>query len=150
MEENHKFYMEEALILAQESAKNSDVPVGCVVVCEGEIVGRGQNRREECDDPTAHAEIEALRQAGERLGRWRLHDCTLYVTLEPCFMCSGAIANARIARVYYGAKDLKMGGCGSVLNLFEEGTLHKPRLYHLDYPPCREILTQFFSEKRDG
>ena len=124
----HEEYMRQALALAQEAAAHGEVPVGCVIVREGRIVGRGRNRREEKQHTSSHAEMEAIRQANEVLGTWRLDDCTLYVTLEPCPMCAGAILNARIPRVYYGARDREMGACGGVLNLFMEDFPHPPAL----------------------
>ena len=107
-------FMGEALKLAREAAQRGEVPVGCVIVKDGEIVGRGSNRREADKSALAHAELEAIREACARLGGWRLWQCTLYVTLEPCAMCAGAIINARIPRVVYGASDSKFGACGSV------------------------------------
>ena len=101
----HEDYMREALSLAREAAQEGEVPVGCVIVKDGEIIGRGRNRREELQRTSSHAEMEAIAQANERLRSWRLGGCTLYVTLEPCPMCAGAIVNARIPRVYYGARD---------------------------------------------
>ena len=112
---NHEQYMRRALELAMEAQAEGDVPVGCVIVRDGEIVGEGRNRREERGDATAHAELEAIRDACARTGSWRLHGCTLYVTLEPCPMCAGGIINARIDRIYYGAGDEKAGCCGSCL-----------------------------------
>ena len=126
---NHESYMRRALELAKEAAADGDVPVGCVIVRDGEIIGEGRNRREERGDATAHAEIEAIRQACEKTGSWRLHGCTLYVTLEPCPMCAGAIVKSRMDAVRYGAREEKMGCCGSVLNLFEERFNHHPRIY---------------------
>ena len=111
-------YMAQALALAREAAAAGEVPVGCVIVRGGEIVGRGRNRREEKQSTASHAEMEAIAMANETVGSWRLDDCTLYVTLEPCPMCAGAILNARIPRVYYGARDRAMGACGGVLNLY--------------------------------
>ena len=122
----HEEYMRQALALAQEAAAHGEVPVGCVIVREGRIVGRGRNRREEKQHTSSHAEMEAIRQANEALGTWRLDDCALYVTLEPCPMCAGAILNARIPRVYYGARDREMGACGGVLNLFMEDFPARP------------------------
>ncbi len=119
-------FMQEALALAREAAAEGEVPVGCVIVREGEIVGRGRNRRETDRSALAHAEIEAIGQACQTLGGWRLWDCTLYVTLEPCPMCAGAIINARIPRVVYGAKDCKCGSCGSVCDLFSMDFNHHP------------------------
>ena len=126
---NHREYMARALELAHQAGAEGDVPVGCVIVKDGQVVGRGRNRREENGDATAHAEMEAIREACACLGSWRLHGCTMYVTMEPCPMCAGGIINARIDQVRYGAKDDKAGCCGSVLNLFEERFNHRPRLY---------------------
>ena len=146
---NHEEYMRRAMELASQAAKEGDVPVGCVIVKDGQIVGEGRNRREEHGDATAHAELEAIRDACERLGSWRLHGCTLYVTLEPCPMCAGGIINSRIDTVRYGAKDDKAGACGSVLNLFEERFNHKPRLYgHLLEEECADQLQAFFETLR--
>ena len=111
-------FMDEALALAAEAAAEGEVPVGCVIVRNGEIVGRGRNRRETAKTALGHAEIEAIAEANRNLGGWRLWECTLYVTLEPCPMCAGAIVNARIPRVVYGASDSKCGACGSVCDLF--------------------------------
>ena len=105
-------FMAQALALAAEAAAAGEVPVGCVIVRDGEIVGRGRNRREEKQATASHAEMEAIAQANEHLGTWRLDDCELYVTLEPCPMCAGAILNARIRRVWYGARDEAFGACG--------------------------------------
>ena len=148
---NHEEYMRRAMELAAQAAKEGDVPVGCVIVKDGEIVGEGRNRREEHGDATAHAELEAIRDACEKLGSWRLHGCTLYVTLEPCPMCAGGIINSRIDTVRYGAKDEKAGACGSVLNLFEERFNHKPRLYgHLLEEECGAQLQEFFEKLREA
>ena len=119
-------YMKEALALAREAAAAGEVPVGCVIVREGEIVGRGRNRREEKQATASHAEMEAIAQANAALGTWRLDDCELYVTLEPCPMCAGAIINARIPRVVYGARDEKYGACRSVCALFDMAFNHHP------------------------
>ncbi len=146
---NHEAYMRRAMDLARQAADQGDVPVGCVIVKDGEIVGEGRNRREENGDATAHAELEAIRDACEKLGTWRLHGCTLYVTLEPCPMCAGGIINSRMETVRYGAKDDKAGACGSVLNLFEERFNHKPRLYGgLLESECAEQLQEFFEQLR--
>ena len=146
---DHEFFMGEALALARAAAEDGDVPVGCVIVRDGEIVGRGRNRREADGDATAHAEVEAIRDACARLGSWRLHRCTLYVTLEPCPMCAGAIINARVEEVRYGVKDEKAGCCGSVLNLFEERFNHRPRIYQGPLEgECEELLQKFFRELR--
>jgi len=118
---DHEFYMQQALALAREAAAHGEVPVGCVIVRDGQIIASGRNRREEKQSAASHAEMEALAQANEVLHSWRLDDCDLYVTLEPCPMCAGAILNARIRRVFYGARDDVMGACGGVLNLYMEG-----------------------------
>ena len=115
--EIHQHYMKHALAAADEAEANGDVPVGAVVVFEGEIVGRGFNRREADQDPTAHAEVVALKQAAETLGSWRLEGCTLYVTLEPCPMCSGALVLSRIETVVFGCSDPKAGFLGSLMDL---------------------------------
>jgi tRNA(adenine34) deaminase len=117
-------YMSTALELAAEAARLGEVPVGAVVVRDGTVVGRGFNAPIRSCDPSAHAEIAALRDAGRRLGNYRLAGCTLYVTLEPCAMCAGAIQHARIARVVYGAADPKTGACGSVVDLFADTRLN--------------------------
>ena len=120
------YYMTQALALAREAAQEGEVPVGCVIVRGDEIVGRGRNRREHTGSALSHAEIEAIAQANERLGGWRLWECTLYVTLEPCPMCAGAIISARIPRVVYGASDRKFGACQSVCSLFDMAFNHHP------------------------
>lgn len=121
-------YMKEALLLAREAAQEGEVPVGCVIVRGDEIVGRGRNRREGSHSALAHAELEAIAQANRKLGGWRLWECTLYVTLEPCPMCAGAIINARIPRVVYGARDEKFGACCSVCSLFDMAFNHHPKV----------------------
>ena len=143
-------YMREALTLAAEAAAAGEVPVGCVIVREGEIVGRGRNRREEKQSTASHAEMEAIAQANERLGSWRLDDCELYVTLEPCPMCAGAILNARIRRVWYGARDEVMGACGGVTNLFMEAFPNRPALVGgILAEECRRVLADFFAGLRE-
>jgi len=117
-------FMREALLLAGKAAAAGEVPVGAVVVKDGEVVGRGHNQPVSSHDPTAHAEVVALRDAAKKLGNYRLGGCELYVTLEPCAMCAGAILHARIGRVIYGADDPKSGACGSVVNLFAESRLN--------------------------
>ena len=142
-------YMEEALTLAREAARDGEVPVGCVIVRDGRIVGRGRNRRETGKTALGHAEIEAIAQACEALGGWRLWDCTLYVTLEPCPMCAGAIINARIPRVVYGASDIKCGASGSVCNLFSMAFNHHPQVEKgLLEAQCAQLLTDFFQDLR--
>ena len=149
MQTQQEEYMKEALILAREAAAAGEVPVGCVIVRDGEIVGRGRNRREEKQATSSHAEMEAIAQANETLGSWRLEDCELYVTLEPCPMCAGAILNARIKRVWYGARDKAMGACGGVMNLFMEAFPNRPALVGgILAEECRGVLTAFFSGLR--
>ena len=146
---DHRDYMRRALELAAQAAAEGDVPVGCVIVRDGEIIGQGRNRREENGDATAHAELEAIRDACRRAGGWRLHRCTMYVTLEPCPMCAGGIINSRIETVRYGMRDEKAGACGSVLNLFEERFNHHPRLYRGPLEEeCRAQLQEFFLDLR--
>lgn len=141
--------MKEALLLAKEAISSGDVPVGCVIVQNGRIVGRGRNRREECRNALLHAEIAAINDACRALGRWRLDDCALYVTLEPCPMCAGAILNARIPQIYYGAKDPKGGAVGGVINLFEENFNHKPAVVPgILKEECAALLKDFFGQKR--
>lgn len=142
-------YMRQALALAEEAAGHGDVPVGCVVVKDGAVIGRGCNRREERGDAVAHAEVEAIRQACRAVGGWNLHDCALYVTLEPCPMCAGAIINARVGTVCYGARDEKAGACGSVLDLFAERFNHRPRVYGgVLKEACAALLQDFFHNLR--
>jgi tRNA(adenine34) deaminase len=142
--------MEEALTLARGAAARGEVPVGAIVVRKGVVVGRGGNAPISTNDPTAHAEIAALREAALALGNYRLVDCALYVTLEPCAMCAGAIIHARIARLVFGARDPKTGACGSVIDLFAE-----PRLNHhatvtrdVRADECGILLSRFFSSRR--
>ena len=143
-------WMEKALDLARAAANAGEVPVGCVITDkDGTIIGRGRNRREENGDATAHAEIEAIREACRALGDWRLEGCTLTVTLEPCPMCAGAILNARIPTVVYGAKEPVFGSCGSVIDLFFERYGHTPRVYGgVREQECAALLRAFFAEKR--
>ena len=146
---DHEGYMRQALDLAREAAVRGEVPVGCIIVQGDRVVGRGRNRREEKQHTQSHAEMEAIQQANEALGSWRLDECTLYVTLEPCPMCAGAILNARIPRVYYGARDREMGACGGVLNLFMEDFPQRPALVGgILEEECREVLTDFFRRLR--
>ena len=143
-------FMRAALELAERAAAAGEVPVGAVVVRDGEIVGRGYNHPISAHDPTSHAEIVALRNAAERLGNYRLGGCELYVTLEPCVMCAGAILHARIARVIYGAADPKTGACGSVLNLFAERRLnhHTAVSGGMLQDDAAALLQQFFAARR--
>ena len=145
----HERWMERALQLAREAAEAGEVPVGCVIVREGVVVGEGRNRREEKRSALSHAETEAIAMANRALGSWRLEDCTLYVTLEPCPMCAGAILNARIPRVFYGARDEAFGACGGVLNLFMEDFPHTPALVGgIMAAECRAVLADFFRNLR--
>ena len=149
MQTEQERFMACALELARQAAAAGEVPVGCVVVWEGRVVGRGRNRREEKQHTSSHAEMEAIRQANEALGTWRLDDCTLYVTLEPCPMCAGAILNARIRRVWYGARDEAFGACGGVTNLFMERFPNRPALVGgVLEEECRQVLTKFFQSLR--
>ncbi len=142
-------YMQEALALAKEAAAEGEVPVGCVIVRDGVIVGRGRNRREQDKTALAHAECDAIRQACETLDGWRLWDCTLYVTLEPCPMCAGAIINARIPRVVFGASDTKCGACGSVCDLFSMEFNHHPEVTKgVLEEECAAVLSDFFRDLR--
>ena len=142
-------FMEQALALAREAAEDGEVPVGCVIVRRGEIVGRGRNRRETDKTALGHAEIEAIADACRNLGGWRLWDCTLYVTLEPCPMCAGAIVNARIPRVVYGASDAKNGACGSVCDLFSMDFNHHPTVEKgVREDECAALLSEFFAKLR--
>ena len=152
MPTSQEIYMEQALALAREAAAAGEVPVGCVIVRNGEVVGRGRNRREEKQATSSHAEMEAIAQANAALGTWRLDDCELYVTLEPCPMCAGAILNARIRRVWYGARDEAMGACGGVFNLYLEALPNRPALVEgVLAQECRAVLSSFFAALRaDG
>jgi len=143
--------MRAALALAEEASRRGEVPVGAIVVADGKIVGRGFNAPIEGHDPTAHAEIAALRDGAHALGNYRLPDCELYVTLEPCPMCAGAIMQARLRRLVFGAADPKTGACGSVVDLFAD-----PRLNHQTAveggvlaDECGALLRRFFAERRD-
>ena len=145
----HENYMHQALTLAREAAAHGEVPVGCVIVRDGRIIGRGRNQREEKQAVCSHAEMEAMAQANAVLGTWRLEDCDLYVTLEPCPMCAGAIISARVRRVFYGARDRAMGACGGVLNLFMENFPHHPQLVGgILAEDCQAVLSEFFKELR--
>ena len=143
-------WMDEALALARAARSRDEVPVGAIVVKDGTIIGRGGNAPLAENDPTAHAEIAALREAGRTLGNYRLPGCELFVTLEPCAMCAGAILHARIARLVFGARDPKTGACGSIVDLFAE-----PRLNHhatvvggVCAEKCGRLLSDFFAERR--
>ena len=143
-------FMQLALDLATQAALNGEVPVGAIVVKDGVVIGRGSNAPVGLHDPTAHAEIIAMREAATYLGNYRLVDCTLYVSLEPCAMCSGAMQHARIARLVYGASDPKTGACGSVVNLMSEPKLnhHTEVLGGVLAEQCGAVLTTFFKQRR--
>jgi tRNA(adenine34) deaminase len=143
-------WMREAIGLACQARSRGEVPVGAIVVREGAIVGRGGNAPIVANDPTAHAEIAALRDAGRVVGNYRLPDCELYVTLEPCAMCAGAIMHARIRRVFFGAKDPKTGACGSVVDLFAERRLnhHATVVGGVLADECGALLSTFFATRR--
>lgn len=146
---DHQSYMREALALARQAAQAGEVPVGAVVVKDGRIIGRGSNRPICASDPTAHAEIVALREAAAAEGNYRLPGCELYVTLEPCAMCVGAMLHARIARVIYGATDPKTGACGSITDLTRLPTNHQTAFEGgLLADECAAILKRFFAERR--
>ncbi|TSB05099.1 tRNA adenosine(34) deaminase TadA [Sphingorhabdus contaminans] len=147
---NARKMMEEALALARQAAQSGEVPVGAIVVRDGQIIGRGANRPLESHDPTAHAEIIALRQAAAAMGNDRLTGCELWVTLEPCAMCAGAIAHARIARLYYGADDPKGGAVTHGPRLFDQPTVHhRPEIYAgIAADEAAALLKAFFAERR--
>ena len=143
-------YMRLALEEARAAAAAGDVPVGCVIADgAGQVIGLGRNRREERKNAVRHAEIEAIEAACAAVGSWRLDGCTLYVTLEPCPMCAGAVINARIPTVVYGAKEPRTGSCGSVINLFEERYGHRPAVYGgVLGGECAAVLRSFFEAMR--
>lgn len=143
-------FMRAALREAEQAAEEDEIPVGSVIVKDGRIIGRGHNQREKLNDPTAHAEMIALTAAAAHLGGWRLHDCTLYVTLEPCPMCAGALLQARISRLVFGTPDPKAGACGTLYSLHDD-----PRLNHrvattagVLADACRDQLAEFFRQVR--
>lgn len=145
-----EYFMKEALNLAALAAENGEVPVGAVVVKDDEIVGRGYNRREGDKNALAHAEMIAIDEACRTLGGWRLWQCDLYVTLEPCPMCAGAIINSRIRKVYFGASDLKNGSLGSVINLVDLPYNHKPEILSgILEEECSSLLSKFFKNLRE-
>ena len=147
-----ELHMREALVLAGAAEDCGEVPVGAVVVKDGAIIGRGYNRPISSHDPSAHAEIVALRDAAARIGNYRLADCELYVTLEPCVMCAGAIIHARIARLIFGARDPKTGACGSAIDLFSEAKLnhHTTVIGGVLAAECGARLSNFFSQRRQN
>jgi len=150
MEKDDEYFMRQALEQARKAAEMGEVPVGCVVVHDGTVIGMGHNLRESRADPTAHAEIEALKQAASELGTWYLEGVTVYCTLEPCCMCAGALVNARVERLVYGLSDDKSGACGSVVNLLEQPALN----HRVDMTSgvlaeeSLQLLQDFFKERR--
>ena len=148
--EEHLLFLEEAIKEAEQAAAIGEVPIGAVVVCNGEIVGRGHNLRERDNDPTAHAEICALRDAGKNLGTWRLENCTLYVTMEPCPMCCGALINSRVHTVVFGASEPKFGSAGSQLNLLQfPGFNHNVHIVGpIAQERCSQMMKDYFAELR--
>lgn len=147
---DNSFYMKKALELAQIAFEEDEVPIGAVVVRNGEIVGIGYNKRDSQKNAMLHAETIAIYNACERLGGWRLWECDLYVTVEPCPMCTGAIINSRIRNLYFGAKNPKAGACGSIINLFDYPFNHKPNItVGLLEDECSKIMTDFFLKVRE-
>ncbi|MFZ7103008.1 MAG: tRNA adenosine(34) deaminase TadA [Peptococcaceae bacterium] len=147
----HQFYMQKALEEARKAFQEGEVPIGAVIVQNGEIVGRGHNQRETFHDPTAHAEILALRDAGKNTGSWRLSGALLYVTIEPCPMCAGALINSRIAAVIYGAEEPKFGSAGSKLNLLQfPGFNHQVKIIGpILEEECKALMQKFFQQLRN-
>ncbi len=142
-------FMSQALTEAQKAASEGEIPVGAVIVKDGEVIAAAHNNREATGDATGHAELLAIRKACEHLGGWHLEKCTLYVTLEPCPMCMGAIINSRLGKVVFGAKDAKAGACGSVIDLRNYPFNHKPEAEHgFMKEDCAKILTDFFKNRR--
>jgi len=148
---DHEYYMKLALFLAQEAQDDGDIPVGAVIVDSGgSVIGRGRNRRQQLSLATAHAEIEAIEEACKTLGDWRLTGCSLYVTLEPCPMCAGAVIMSRINKLYFGARDDVTGSCGSVINLFMESYGHTTQVTGgILADECGELLSGFFKNMRN-
>ncbi|NMB39208.1 MAG: tRNA adenosine(34) deaminase TadA [Firmicutes bacterium] len=146
----HKFFMEQALLEAEKALEIDEVPIGAVIVYEGKIIGRGYNQRETLNDPTAHAEIIAIRRAAQNLGTWRLTNTEIYVTLEPCAMCAGAIVNARIHSLIYGAEDPKAGAVSSLMNIVQDKRLnHQVEVIKgIHENACSRLLKDFFSDLR--
>ncbi len=150
IENGREYYMSLALALAEEAAVNGEVPVGCVIAdAGGKVIGRGRNRRIEKNDATAHAEMEAIREASAALGDWRLDGCTMYVTLEPCPMCAGAIIMSRVPTLVFGAREALTGSVGSVIDLFSEKYGHSPAVFAgVCAEECAAALKDFFAGKR--
>lgn len=143
-------FMKEALKQAKKAQISDEVPIGAVIVYEGNIIARGRNKRESTQNALLHAEIDAINKACKKLKRWRLNDCHIYVTLEPCAMCAGAIINSRISKVIYGASDSKAGSCESLINLFDLPYNHKPEVVSgVMKEECGKILSDFFKNLRN-
>ncbi|MBC8536300.1 nucleoside deaminase [Clostridiales bacterium BX7] len=146
---DHEYFMKQAINKAGQALATGDVPIGAVVVRDGEIIAAACNEKERCGDALRHAELLALERAAAAIGDWRLSDCTLYVTLEPCPMCAGAIINARVGALVYGAADEKAGACGSVCNLFAMPLNHAPAVTRgVRERECAELLERFFETLR--
>lgn len=150
MPTEHEHFMSMALREAEQAVQEEEVPVGAIIVCHGAIIARDHNRREQLKDPTAHAEMLAITQAAAALNSWRLEDCTLYVTLEPCPMCAGAIVQARVPLLVYGAEDPKAGACGTLFSITEDRRLNHQceTLGGVLAAPCGQILSDFFAQQR--
>ena len=146
---SHTKFMLKALKEAQKAADEQEVPIGAVITYQNEVISQGRNRREKLNNALLHAEIEAIYKACHKLKRWRLTGCNLYVTLEPCPMCAGAIINSRISNLIYGANDPKAGSCGSIVNLFEMSFNHSPQIVSgILKDQCSEVLSSFFKDLR--
>jgi len=137
-----------ALDLANQAQNHGDVPVGALVIANGKVIGRGYNQKESRQEPTAHAELIAIQDAAKTLGSWRLLGGILVTTLEPCPMCAGAVLQARLDTVIYGALDRRWGALGTRLDLIGVGFNHVPRVHYVPYPPCEQVLTHFFTQRR--
>ena len=150
METREEKYMHFALKEAQKAAKIDEVPVGCVIVLNDKIIAKAHNKKEINNDPCGHAEILAIKKASKKLNNWRLENCEMYVTIEPCIMCSGAIIQSRIKKVFYGAKDIKGGGLGSSINVLNAKNInHIPEIYEgLLKEECSKIISDYFKSKR--
>lgn len=142
-------WLSKAIELARIAEKSGDVPVGAIIVKDGKVIGKGYNKKEKQQDPTGHAEIVAIKSAAKKLGTWRLDDCILYVTLEPCPMCAAALVHTRIKSVYFGAYDNKGGAFSLDLNIHQNSKLnHRYNITHIDIPECGHILSRFFKRRR--
>lgn len=149
MKLTHQEYMREALIEAHKAYQLNEIPIGAVIVKEGEIIGRGHNTKEKSQDVTQHAEINAIRNASQHLNNWHLVDCDLYVTIEPCTMCASAIIQSRIRNVYYGAKEPKTGSHVSKMMLFDQKDQHQVKVYSgIEEDQSRQLMSEYFKSKR--